>query len=270
MRTRQRWLLAGTAIALAVAAIPATTALAGETDPPPAAPRDHTVTLISGDRVVVHDNGLEIRPGPGRAGMRFVQQRDGGHRLVVPVDAVAALGRGTLDRRLFDVTALMDAGYDDKRRSTLPLIVQQRGTAAPRVAGLTATRTLAGYAMAAATAPKKDTAGLWSRLRTSTDTKVWLDGKKRLTLDRSVPQIGAPAAWRAGLTGTGVKVAVLDSGYDATHPDLTDRVIASRNFSAEPDIVDHVGHGTHVASTIAGSGAASGGKYQGVAPVPRL
>src|SRR5262249_39265054 len=162
--------------------------------------------------------------------------------------------------------ALMDAGYDDKSRSTLPLIVEQRGMATPRVAGLTATRVLAGYAMAAAKAPKKDTAGLWSRLRSSTDTTVWLDGKKRLALDRSVPQIGAPDAWRAGLTGTGVKVAVLDSGYDPTHPDLTDRVIASKNFSAEADIVDHVGHGTHVASTIAGSGAASGGKYQGVAP----
>jgi Subtilase family len=99
---------------------------------------------------------------------------------------------------------------------------------------------------------------------------VWLDGKKRLTLDRSVPQIGASAAWRAGLTGTGVKVAVLDSGYDPTHPDLKDLVIASKNFSAEPDIVDHVGHGTHVASTIAGAGAASGGEYQGVAPGAQL
>jgi hypothetical protein len=144
MRTRQRWLLGGTAVALALAAIPATMALAGETDRPPAVPRDHTVTLISGDEVVVYDRWLEIRPGPGRAGMRFIQERDGDHHLVVPVDAVAALGRGTLDRRLFDVTALMDAGYDDKSRSTLPLIVAQRGTAAPRVAGLTATRTLAG------------------------------------------------------------------------------------------------------------------------------
>ena len=34
--------------------------------------------------------------------------------------------------------------------------------------------------------------------------------------------------------------------------------------------VDHVGHGTHVASTIAGSGAASGGRYRGVAPGVRL
>jgi subtilisin family serine protease len=33
-----------------------------------------------------------------------------------------------------------------------------------------------------------------------------------------VPQIGAPTAWAAGYTGTGVKVAVLDTGVDNTHP----------------------------------------------------
>src|SRR3954466_8625416 len=107
MRRKQRWLLTGLAVATALGAVPATTALAGATDAPAAVPGDRTVTLVSGDRVAVRDNGLQIIPGPGRAGMRFLQQRDGDHRLVVPVDAVAALGRGTLDRRLFDVTGLV-------------------------------------------------------------------------------------------------------------------------------------------------------------------
>src|SRR4051812_1873297 len=270
MRRKQRWLLTGLAVATALGAVPATTALAGATDAPAAVPRDRTVTLLSGDRVAVRDNGLQIIPGPGRAGMRFLQQRDGDHRLVVPVDAVAALGRGTLDRRLFDVTGLVAAGYDDRSRATLPLIVAQRGRAAPHLTGLTTTRALPGYRMTAATAPKNDTAALWKQVRSATDSKVWLDGKKQLSLVRSVPQIGAPAAWQAGLTGTGVKVAVLDSGYDPTHPDLTDRVVASRNFSADADVVDHVGHGTHVASTIAGSGAAAGGRFKGVAPGAQL
>ena len=96
--------------------------------------------------------------------------------------------------------------------------------------------------------------------------KVWLDGKRKSTLDHSVPQIGAPAAWEAGLTGAGVKVAVLDTGVDQTHPDLADREIAEQNFTEAPDNVDNFGHGTHVASIVAGTGAKSGGKYRGVAP----
>src|SRR5690606_1060310 len=64
---------------------------------------------------------------------------------------------------------------------------------------------------------------------------------------------------------TGVTVAVLDSGVDAAHPDLVGKVVASESFVGGT-VADGHGHGTHVASTIAGSGAASGGQYQGGAP----
>src|SRR6266511_2380770 len=87
----------------------------------------------------------------------------------------------------------------------------------------------------------------------------------------NVPLIGAPAAWQAGFTGEGVPVAVLDTGIDATHPDLAGKVVAERNFTeGTEDELDHVGHGTHVASTITGSGAGSGGRYKGVAPGLKL
>src|SRR5690606_12123307 len=99
--------------------------------------------------------------------------------------------------------------------------------------------------------------------------KIWLDGRRRVTLDQSVPQIGAPAAWQAGYTGKDVKVAVLDTGIDVSHPDLASQVVAARNFPTDAD-GDRYGHGTHVASTIAGTGAASGGKFKGVAPEAML
>src|SRR5699024_4128636 len=96
---------------------------------------------------------------------------------------------------------------------------------------------------------------------------VHLDGLVEASLSDSVPQIGAPEAWERGVNGEGVTVAVLDSGADIDHPDLADAVIATESFVPGEEITDVHGHGTHVASTVAGSGAASeDGSMIGVAP----
>ncbi|HYE00794.1 MAG TPA: S8 family peptidase [Alphaproteobacteria bacterium] len=66
--------------------------------------------------------------------------------------------------------------------------------------------------------------------------------------------VGAAAAYRAGGTGRGVAVAVIDSGVDIDHPDLAGAVDpASRDLTARaaPTADDQAGHGTRVAGVIA-------------------
>ncbi len=73
--------------------------------------------------------------------------------------------------------------------------------------------------------------------------------------------------WDEGINGSGIVVAVIDTGIDKNHPDLYGKVIAEKNFvEDEPTTDDLHGHGTHCAGIIAGTGEASGGRYRGVAP----
>ncbi|CCH57296.1 peptidase S8 and S53 subtilisin kexin sedolisin [Fibrisoma limi BUZ 3] len=67
--------------------------------------------------------------------------------------------------------------------------------------------------------------------------------------------INAPAAWAAGYQGEGVRVAVLDGGFDLDHPDLAANIVYSRSFvpgeSAQYALGDVGSHGTHTAGTVA-------------------
>src|SRR5205814_1211971 len=152
-----------------------------------AAAPSHVVTLVTGDKVRVTGDRVSTEPAKGRERMSFHVQRIRDHVEVVPADAVPLLQRGRLDRRLFDVTALVAMGYDE-RRGDLPLIVRGgTGTTGKRAA-------------------KKDLPGFWPSVRDGTG-KVWLDALRKPALDQSVPQVNAPAAWQAGYDGTGVTVA---------------------------------------------------------------
>ncbi|MCP2166354.1 S8 family serine peptidase [Goodfellowiella coeruleoviolacea] len=239
-----------------------------------------SVTLITGDRVVVGGpEGISARPATGREHVRFLRQAGPDGTLVIPEDAATLVANGSLDRRLFNVTRLVEVGYDDTSRPDLPLIVGHAdGQARSAALGAAAqvTRELASIGATAVRADKARAAEFWAGVRgtgaTATTmaagvTRIWLDGPVRATLDHSVPQIGAPQAWQAGHTGRGATVAVLDTGIDTSHPDLADAVIRAQDFTgSESGTDDRVGHGTHVASTITGGGTASGGRYRGVAP----
>ncbi|WP_238697905.1 S8 family serine peptidase, partial [Streptomyces sp. E5N91] len=280
---------------LAVAPPPASSAAptSAAASPPLTSPAHPAITLMTGDRVVT-------APGPDGTARQLVQSpdgrftgfethRSGGNTYVYPHRALPYVATGLLDRELFNVTRLLADGYDDEHSDRLPVIVTYdtssagaaRSAAPP---GTRKERTLESIHGAALSADRSQ--AFWTSLTgqsgdTARDTgerprlrdgvaKVWLDGKVKADLADSTAQIGADRVWRSGNTGAGVDVAVLDTGVDASHPDLTGRITAEQSFVPGESVVDRHGHGTHVASTVAGTGAASGGKEAGVAPGARL
>ncbi|MEU8001666.1 S8 family serine peptidase [Catellatospora sp. NPDC049111] len=297
---RPRNLLLALPIAVLVASVggagtgaaeqPAVAATAAPTPLP--AGKQYTVTLLTGDVVTVQTRQqgcplVSVRPAKPSGVLQRTCGPDG-HVRVVPGQAAALIGT-VLDEALFDVTTLILEGYDDARAKDIPLIVRQGGVPQARqslTAGLGHTRTLASIGAVAGRHPKAKSADFTNTLaqlgtaRTAagSGTRVWLDRRVRTTaeaggagLDANLRQVQAPQAWAAGFTGRGTKVAVLDTGVDFTHPDLKGRVAQWADFSTQDgDGVDRFGHGTHVAATIAGTGAASGGARRGVAPGAEL
>ncbi len=105
--------------------------------------------------------------------------------------------------------------------------------------------------------------------------------------DWSVNAVGAPESWQAGYTGEGVTVAIVDSGVDLQHPDLTGQVDVNAGeifgngidddgnglvddvygydfVDGDPMPLDANGHGTHVAGTVAAANDGFG--TTGIAP----
>ncbi|MFF9497864.1 S8 family serine peptidase [Streptomyces flaveolus] len=240
-----------------------------------------TVTLVTGDKVLVSTDSAGNAAATALARedgtVPLVQTRRSGKDLYVyPDTAVKALAEDTVDEELFNVTGLVRQGYDDAHADSVPLIATYSENTA-RTALATPRGAERGLVLpvidgVALKADKKQTATFWSdvtrpRSRSAAGLKkLWLDRKVEASLDRSTKQIGADLAWAAGYDGKGTKVAVLDTGADAEHPDLEGRITASKNFTDSETTDDRQGHGTHTLSTVGGTGAASDGKKKGVAP----
>ncbi|HWH24863.1 MAG TPA: S8 family serine peptidase [Candidatus Limnocylindria bacterium] len=170
---------------------------------------------------------------------------------------------------------------------------QARGSGAARDAlivryssGVTATAASAGLASIAATeigrideldtrilaVPRARRAQVRRALeRDPNVASVEEDGIARIALTPSDPAwpaqwgprlVKAPQAWDATTGSTAVTIAILDTGVDATHPDLKGKVLAGRNFVANTtNVKDSHGHGT----AVAGVAAATANNRAGIA-----
>ncbi|WIY00858.1 S8 family serine peptidase [Amycolatopsis mongoliensis] len=295
-RTWSRWAVVA-AIVLSPLPVPGVAGAAPSGPPAAGPPAVHRITLLTGDVVTYEQDGAghrtaQVEPAvrPDRPQPAFHITTTGEGLLVYPSDALALVSSGALSRDLFNLTELAEDGRDDSASATIPVIARYGGKAGLSATALDAKgkafpRTHRRIPLPTANGvglqvEKAGAADFWRSL-VSRDpagkptlaagvSEVRLDRKVHVALDRSTAQVGAPVAWKQGLTGAGTTVAVVDTGIDAQHPDLVGKTIAAEDFSGEGDVADHHGHGTHVASIIGGTGAASGGRYKGVAPDAKL
>src|SRR5260221_961252 len=176
--------------------------------------------------------------------------------------AAAASGRARLDREL------RQRASAPRGHSRVILRLKPGVSADVAIRGLRGTvgRRLASVGGQVADVP--DTA-LDALARLPGVNGVSLDRRVQGTMERTGATIGATWVQESlGLDGTGVGIAVIDSGVANWHDDIgssrVTRFVDFVNFQAAA--YDDYGHGTHVAGIIAGDGHDSGGRRRGVAP----
>ncbi len=229
------------------------------------------MTLVTGQTVhVTERNGTRQYRVSGDQPVQTVRTPQGTYVLPTGVDY------SRFDMDLFNVDLLLSQGLDDANTSSLPVIVETEpvefrpgqtstGDVLASTSAVTTTETLSTPSMQSATVAKDGAGAAYTDLASADSVeRVSLDVRYDLALDEAANRTNAASARQQfDVSGEGVRVAVLDTGINESHPDI-DQVALEKNFTAASE-EDPDGHGTHVAGIIAGDGT-SNSSYVGMAP----
>ena len=249
-----------------------------------------SVTLITGDVVIVSilpdgRRGFAIKPAdPTKLGQNFQIIKTPKVTYIFPEE----IDLSKVDKELFNIDYLIREEYCNL--TYLPVLVDYKDKE-EKVFGVAEQKELEkevnitivkSYRAIPTFSAKLSFEGIDETFKTLVERpeikKIWLDKKVKVSLYESVPLIGAPELWESGYKGSGLKIAILDTGIDDTHPDLDDldddpgtfdpKVIVKNDFTDDFTTEDLYGHGTHCAGIAAGTGNASTEPFPIPTPTP--
>ncbi|MFZ8788039.1 MAG: hypothetical protein ACO2OZ_00015 [Acidilobaceae archaeon] len=213
--------------------------------------------MITGDIVfaMVAENGIvlsvSIHPAdPTKLGQNFLVLKMRNFTYVIP----SSVNLSKFDLELFNIDLLIKEGYSEL--PYIPVIINSSGDVGALIERFQSSEgkvthvysIIPAFAIKIPTGKAKEISEL---LTSSQDVrKVWLDKKVYAMLNKSASLIGAPDAWAIGLNGTGVRIAILDTGIDSRHEDFffpngSSKVEKEVSFVPDEPPYDYHGHGTH-------------------------